>query len=66
MRAFPRANISEMKPEVNSAMALTAGSVDHVSDIPTPIAALGTTDQYFGTKIVAHNEVGTPENSSGI
>jgi hypothetical protein len=33
-------------------MALTAGNVDRVSDIPAPIAALETTDngEYFDTK----------------
>jgi hypothetical protein len=33
-------------------MALTAGSVDRVSDTPAPIAALETTDngEYFDTK----------------
>jgi hypothetical protein len=49
---LPAPKFRKTKPEVNIAMALTAGSVDRVSDILAPITALETTDnvEYFDTK----------------
>jgi hypothetical protein len=49
---LPAPKFRKTKPEVNVAMALTAGIVDRVSDIPAPIAAIETTDngEYFDTK----------------